>query len=525
MVNWTNIVDSIYCIHYTPNVERYDFLCSELDRVGILNAPNFHWYKTDGNNDLSKYKIRHTLQIQSLGKKIAQAAISHLECIKEAYERGDKNVLILENDICFLRDEKIFEEYMGCLPKDYDIIQFDYLFTFKSRHQGDYARIVSNIPENFKYINISRLHYPSSAAFYMLSRKGMKFVIDYFAEGLEAPDAPIYFNANNLKKYISRIRLGIQKTYNTSLRFQRDQRDMTRERYCTEGVKIKDYNFGTLPELKLPLPPSKNKFAVYTCITGGYDDLIEPKVVPDNMDFICFTDDETLTSEHWKIYPIPSELDELSQVKQQRFMKILAHKWLSNYDESLWIDGNMEVIDDINKFIKKFDLSSQTIAIARHPQRDCIYDEVNAVLRARKDTKKITDPIVKRYEEEGFPRHFGLVETGIIYRKHNDPTCKKIMEAWAEELKNGSHRDQLSFNYVLWKLKEKIYNFPPREYKRDIFKIRSGHKRRRVTVKKYVNQSDVYKKGMMSSPAVRRAILRRPLDRALQSRRIRFRGL
>lgn len=30
------------------------------------------------------------------------------------------------------------------------------------------------------------------------------------------------------------------------------------------------------------------------------------------------------------------------------------------------------------------------------------------------------------------------------------------MEAWKNEILIGSHRDQLSFNYVLWKLNEKI---------------------------------------------------------------------
>ena len=33
-----------------------------------------------------------------------------------------------------------------------------------------------------------------------------------------------------------------------------------------------------------------NKIVVYTAIFGGCDDLLYPKFVPDNCDFVCFTD-------------------------------------------------------------------------------------------------------------------------------------------------------------------------------------------------------------------------------------------
>jgi hypothetical protein len=60
---------------------------------------------------------------------------------------------------------------------------------------------------------------------------------------------------------------------------------------------------------------------------------------------------------------------------------------------------------------------------------------------------------VNKYKEEGFPKNFGLVQSGIIFRKHNDTSCIKLMEAWWKELEVESHRDQLSFNYAVWKTK------------------------------------------------------------------------
>ena len=85
------------------------------------------------------------------------------------------------------------------------------------------------------------------------------------------------------------------------------------------------------------------------------------------------------------------------------------------------------------------------------PIRKCIYDEERVVLAMKKDVKENTNPQINRYKKEGFPKNYGLLQSNILIRRHNSPDCIKLMEDWFEELKNGSHRDQLSFNYILWK--------------------------------------------------------------------------
>lgn len=76
-----------------------------------------------------------------------------------------------------------------------------------------------------------------------------------------------------------------------------------------------------------------------------------------------------------------------------------------------------------------------------------------AIYKSKKDTMEKMKPQADRYMAEGFPKHFGLVQTNIIYRKHNNPEVVALMNLWWSELKNGSHRDQMSFNYAVWKLK------------------------------------------------------------------------
>lgn len=214
----------------------------------------------------------------------------------------------------------------------------------------------------------------------------------------------------------------------------------------------------------------KNKKVIYTCITGGYDNLIEPKIISDDFDYICFTDDENMKSDVWDIKPLPKETDELSQVKKQRYVKINAHKLLSEYEISIWVDGSVTINGDLNGFVSKFLNSDCSIYVPTHPIRDCIYTEANTVVAMKKDTSSNVSPQIERYKKEGFPKNYGLLQSNIMLRKHNNEDCIRFMEQWFEEVKNGSHRDQLSFNYVAWKNEDiKIFYLDKMIYKSQWF--------------------------------------------------------
>ena len=227
----------------------------------------------------------------------------------------------------------------------------------------------------------------------------------------------------------------------------------------------------------------KNNKVVYTCITGGYDSLLEPKYITPDFDYVCFTDNPSLTSSTWDIRPIPKELENLSKVKQQRYIKINPHKLLSEYELSIWVDGNVDLKGDLNKFINESFEDGVSVYVPTHPSRNCIYAEAKAVLSMRKDTKEIVNPQMERYEKEGFPKKYGLLQSNILLRKHNEPDCIKLMETWFNELKDNSHRDQLSFNYALWKNQDvKVKYLDKYIYKSEYFHWNSKHSTAKPTV-------------------------------------------
>lgn len=208
------------------------------------------------------------------------------------------------------------------------------------------------------------------------------------------------------------------------------------------------------------------KVVVYTAIIGGYDNLHEPLVTPDGVDFICFTDRD-LKSKVWQIKKVlPLYKD---NTRTARKYKILPHRFLPDYDLAIWVDGNMLVEGNVKDYIKY--LGNGKFATFDHTQcydrRDCVYEEANAIFRLGqepgknyKDNPQTILDQMNRYLKEGYPANNQLAFTCSVTRKHNDPEVVKVMEDWWTELKYGSKRDQLSINYVCWKNNFKIKYLP-----------------------------------------------------------------
>ena len=201
------------------------------------------------------------------------------------------------------------------------------------------------------------------------------------------------------------------------------------------------------------------KNVIYTCITNKYDKLNEITNKQEGYDYICFTDDNTLTSTTWTIKEIPDDLKDLNGKLQMKALKILPHKYLSNYDLSIWIDGNIPINFNINEFIQNFIDDKHSIFAKQHPFRKCAYQEAKICIKTKKDTKEHIEPQMEQYKKDGFPYNFGLSENNFIVRFHNEQDCIKLMEMWFNEVKTKSTRDQLSYQYCIWKTKTNVKYF------------------------------------------------------------------
>ena len=211
-----------------------------------------------------------------------------------------------------------------------------------------------------------------------------------------------------------------------------------------------------------------SKTVVYTCIIGKYDQLKEVASVESGVSYICFSD-QPIQSNTWTIKPIPKFLCPLDNVKIARCIKILPHLFLEEYETSVWVDGSIEVLGNIHKFLDTY--LKNYFAISKHPDRICIYDEGEAIVHLNKDTRENVDAQTAKYKSLNYPKNHGLIMSGIIARKHNHKKCIELANVWWAEVREHSKRDQMSFNYAAWKVLVYIDSINPQIFVSEYFQI------------------------------------------------------
>lgn len=187
----------------------------------------------------------------------------------------------------------------------------------------------------------------------------------------------------------------------------------------------------------------------YTAIFGKYDTLKEPLVKTPGWEYVCFTD-QPLESKVWEIMPIDPKITVGISTDQRkaRRMKIEGGMCWDDQD-SIWFDASIQIkgnLDDLVKPAAEFDGM-----VLRHPHRSNVYQEAQAIIKRQKDSQSCVSRQMQKYQMENFIQTTPLVATGILYRKNNAAT-RDFSRIWWDEIKNHSHRDQLSFNYALQKV-------------------------------------------------------------------------
>lgn len=214
-----------------------------------------------------------------------------------------------------------------------------------------------------------------------------------------------------------------------------------------------EYDFNHSYELEYKSKGKKinGKVAVYTSIFGNYDSLIEPLYKSENCDYFAITDQNIPQDSVWKKYDISkvAGFDKMDDYHKSKFCKMFPHVLFPEYEYSIWVDGNVQIVADLLPLVDR--TTDSCMATFKNPLHDCIYTEANYVIcQNNVKVKQVLDQI-NAYKEMGFPKKFGMREFSIIVREHNNPECKKLMNDWWEQVNTYTMRDQLSFPYVLWK--------------------------------------------------------------------------
>jgi hypothetical protein len=196
-----------------------------------------------------------------------------------------------------------------------------------------------------------------------------------------------------------------------------------------------------------------SKIVVYTAIFGGIKDVLRPPIdwPEDDPDvrLVCFTDREKYQdAEHWEV--LPAVFKQPNPRRTARQHKCLSHVLFPEADWVLWVDGCLRIKINPREIVEEH--QKEKLVTFKHMERTCLYQELQACIRLRKDNEKIMRNQVDKYRQRGYPPYNGLGETTAVLRRHCS-AIEKFNEAWWNEIDNNSLRDQLSFDYVAYKLK------------------------------------------------------------------------
>lgn len=203
-----------------------------------------------------------------------------------------------------------------------------------------------------------------------------------------------------------------------------------------------------------------NKKVIFTYITGDYDKLIEPEVITPGWDYVCFSDNPKLKSRNWDVRPLHTHDQDIECPKRRANAIVMKYyEYISDhYDICIIIDGNIKISKNLDTLLSDFEFDRENIdlMIGQHPTRDCVYDEAKEIVKLQKDDANNIIKHVKILQREGYPYKNGLCETCVFIISRKSKKCIGLFSEWYDTYMSlPSKRDQMTFDYTMWKNKEK----------------------------------------------------------------------
>ncbi|KAG4953482.1 hypothetical protein AAZX31_14G075700 [Glycine max] len=227
------------------------------------------------------------------------------------------------------------------------------------------------------------------------------------------------------------------------------------------------------------------KVVVSTCAFGGGDDLYQPIGMSEaslkKVCYVAFWDEITLKAQElverrigengfigkWRVVVV-QDLPFADQRLNGKIPKMLSHRLFPQAKYSIWVDSKSQFRrDPLGVLEALLWRTNSLLAISEHGARSSVYDEAKAVVKKNKAKPEEVEVQLNQYRKDGLPedkRFSGkkaLCEASVIVRKHT-PVTNLLMCVWFNEVVRFTSRDQLSFPYVLWRLKafKNINMFP-----------------------------------------------------------------
>jgi hypothetical protein len=208
------------------------------------------------------------------------------------------------------------------------------------------------------------------------------------------------------------------------------------------------------PEVKtkarLPIPfygieqqSFRGSEVIFTCVVGDRHFLVEPHSTLGH-EHVLYVDRD-LNFEAWHQRPLL--FWDAAPKLITLFHKYSLSALVAEGTKMIWIDSRVEISAEVAQNIFAA-LDHSDLCLFKHYERDCVYDEILAVLDARRSSAAQCEEYARHLRERSFPRNGGLYETGVMGFR----VCPAVVELFRKVFGlcyRYASRDQLALPLAL----------------------------------------------------------------------------
>ena len=237
-VKWNKYFDAVYCISLADNIQRRDDLARELKRVGIKKC---FWKITVRNEFYRLIWTNPRFRVEKWWMHLEgplNATLAHYEVMKEALALGYKRILILEDDVRFLKNLKDIEEALGNMPAC-DIALLDKCIPFgKERYFSELEKSqVNDYWLDFANVKLwsAACYAVSAKAMDVITRNQLRCFIPADHATNRVDNLGKVVNDDGLRRVASIRNIAVQNFF-----YKKEQNETDKLAY-TEFVNLEDY--------------------------------------------------------------------------------------------------------------------------------------------------------------------------------------------------------------------------------------------------------------------------------------------
>ena len=150
------------------------------------------------------------------------------------------------------------------------------------------------------------------------------------------------------------------------------------------------------------------------------------EMLDSNCDYFVYSDSSIQGHDYLSQRSIPASVASASSTVQARTLKTMAPDLFQDYRFVVWIDANVLIRGELEKYIEVARQGEFPLYGIPHPMRNCAYEEAKAVIEAGKADRSAVEAQMQRYRLEGYPPKNGLIETNFLILDMQHPSTRSV---------------------------------------------------------------------------------------------------